>query len=45
MRKPFDVLAVGLLSTNSREFRSPIELFLAGVAQWEPHVVRLVMAA
>jgi hypothetical protein len=30
---------------SSREFRSPIELFLAGVAEWEPHVARLVLAA
>lgn len=30
---------------NSREFRSPVELFLASVAEWESDVVRLVMAA
>ncbi len=45
MRKPFDVLAEGLLSENSRELSRPIGLFLAGVASWEPHVARLVLAA
>lgn len=29
----------------SRENRSPIELFLADVASWEPHIIRLVQAA
>ncbi len=30
MRKPFDVLAEGLVSENSRDNRTAIELFLAG---------------
>jgi hypothetical protein len=30
---------------GSREFRTRLELFLAGVAAFEPHVVRLLMAA
>ncbi len=45
MRKPFEVLAEGLVSEKSREFRSPVELFLASVAEWDGDVVRLVMAA
>jgi hypothetical protein len=45
MRKPFDVLAEGLLLKNTRGDRTPIELFLAGVAGWEPYVERLLMAA
>jgi hypothetical protein len=35
----------GLVSKDSREFRGPVELFLASVAEWEGDVVRLVMAA
>ena len=31
MRKPFDVLAEGLLSENSRGDKTAIELFLAGI--------------
>jgi hypothetical protein len=31
MRKPFDVLAEGLLSEKSRGDRTPLELFLAGI--------------
>jgi hypothetical protein len=31
MRKPFDVLAEGLLVKNSRDNKTPLELFLAGV--------------
>lgn len=45
MRKPFDLLAEGLLQKDSREFRTPVELFLAGVAGWEPHVIHLLLAA
>jgi hypothetical protein len=30
---------------SSREFRGPVELFLASVAEWDGDVVRLVMAA
>ena len=33
MRKPFDVLAEGLLSENSRGDKTAIELFLAGVRE------------
>jgi hypothetical protein len=29
----------------SRGDRTPIELFLAGIASWEPHVERLLLAA
>ena len=35
VRKPFDVLAEGLLSTNSRDNKTPLELFLAGIASWD----------
>jgi len=35
MRKPFDVLAEGLLSKESRDNKTAIELFLAGVRGWE----------
>jgi hypothetical protein len=31
MRKPFDVLAEGLLLKNSRDDKTAIELFLAGI--------------
>jgi hypothetical protein len=29
----------------SREFRTRLELFLAGVAAFEPHIIRLLLAA
>ena len=35
MRKPFDVLAEGLLSENSRGDKTAIELFIAGIQGWE----------
>jgi hypothetical protein len=35
MRKPFDVLAEGLISQQSRGNKTAIELFLAGVRRWE----------
>jgi hypothetical protein len=35
MRKPFDVLAEGLLSEKSRDNRMAIELFMSGVRGWE----------
>jgi hypothetical protein len=44
-RKPFDLLAEGLLVSSSRQDRTPVELFLAGVASWEPQVQRLLLAA
>jgi len=31
MRKPFDVLAEGLVSEKSRDNKTPLELFLAGI--------------
>jgi hypothetical protein len=34
-RKPFDVLAEGLASENSRDDKTSIELFLAGIRGWE----------
>jgi hypothetical protein len=45
MRKPFGLRAKGLLKKDHREFRTPVELFLAGVAGWEPHVIHLLLAA
>ena len=35
IRKPFDVLAEGLLVSSSRDNKTPLELFLAGVRGWE----------
>jgi hypothetical protein len=40
MRKPFDVLAEGLLSENSRGDWTRLELFIAGVRGWEGHLQR-----
>jgi hypothetical protein len=42
MRKPFDVLAEGLLSKESRGDKTPLELFLAGVQGWEVEVRRFL---
>jgi len=41
MRKPFDILAEGLLVLLSGGKRTPIELFLEGVAGWEVKVCSL----
>jgi hypothetical protein len=38
MRKPFDVLAEGLLSEKSRGNWTAIELFCLGIAQWSEYV-------
>jgi len=35
MRKPFDVLAEGLVSEKSRGDKTAIELFIAGIRGWE----------
>jgi hypothetical protein len=35
MRKPFNALAEGLVSENSRGDKTAIELFIAGVRPWE----------
>jgi hypothetical protein len=35
MKRPFDILAEGRLSENSRGGWTPLELFLAGVQGWE----------
>ncbi len=42
MRKPFDVLAEGLVSENSRGDRTSIELFMAGVSGWEVGLRRVL---
>jgi len=45
MRTPFDVLAEGLISKNSRGDWMAFELFVQGVAAWDDRIKRLVMAA
>jgi hypothetical protein len=45
IRKPFDVLAEGLLVSSSRADRTPIELFCEGVGCWEAYLQRLTDAA
>lgn len=56
LAKPELMLLVSVLGTgepvlvakshkNSREFRGPVELFLASVAEWDAHVSHLVLAA
>jgi len=42
MRKPFDVLAEGLLSENSRGDKTRLELFLSGV-QGLPATIRAML--
>jgi hypothetical protein len=42
MRKPFDVLAEGLLLKNSRGDKTAIELFVAGVRGWEAGLRRFL---
>jgi hypothetical protein len=42
MRKPFDVLAEGLISKNSRGDKTAIELFTSGIRGWE-HGFRRVL--
>ena len=44
MRKPFDVLAEGLVSNNSRGDKTAIELFLAGIRAlaFQSRIVRIL---
>jgi hypothetical protein len=42
MRKPFDVLAEGLVSEKSRGDRTAIELFVASVGMWEACLHQLI---
>jgi hypothetical protein len=42
-KKPFDVLAEGLLSEKSRGDKTPLELFLAGVRVWEAGLCRVIV--
>jgi hypothetical protein len=44
-KKPFDFFVERLPLKKSRGDRTPIELFLAGVASWEPYIERLLIAA
>ena len=39
MKKPFDVLAEGLLLKNSRDGKTPVGLFASGVAVWPKTLV------
>jgi hypothetical protein len=39
-RKPFDILAEGLISEKNRGERTAIELFLAGIRGWEAGMKR-----
>jgi hypothetical protein len=41
-KKPFDVLAEGLVSEKSRGDWTPLELFVAGVRGWEGHLRKQV---
>jgi len=41
-RKPFGVLAEGLISENSRGDWTPLELFLAGIRGWEAGLRRRI---
>ena len=42
MKKPFDVLAEGLISKNSRGDKTAIELFQQGLAGWDAGLRRVV---
>jgi hypothetical protein len=42
LRKPFDVLAEGLLSEKSRGDKTAIELFVTGIRGWEAGLRRQV---
>ena len=42
MRKPFEVLADGLISENSRDDRTPLELRRFNATAWPGHLVRTV---
>jgi hypothetical protein len=42
MKKPFDVLAEGLISKNNRGDWTPLGLFLAGVRGWEASLQRIL---
>jgi len=44
-RMPVDVLAERLLSEESRDDKTPLDLFLAGVPRWDRCVERLLRAA
>jgi hypothetical protein len=45
MRKPFDVLAEGLLVQAGRGDRTWLELFITGIAELEPTVLKRIIAA
>jgi hypothetical protein len=44
MSKPFDVLAEGLVSSNRRGDKTPLELFLVGIRGSEAELRRRLMA-
>jgi len=43
MRRPFNALAEGLVSENSRGDKTAIELFLASVRGWEAGLLRILV--
>jgi hypothetical protein len=45
MRKPFDLLAEGLLRKDSRGDWTPLELFIAALWAWPASIRRLLVAA
>jgi hypothetical protein len=45
MRKPFDVLAAGLISEQSRGDKTPLELFSREVACWPTEIAGLLVAS
>jgi hypothetical protein len=42
-KKPFDVLAEGLVSEKSRGDWTPLELFVTGVRCWEAGLRRILL--
>ncbi|APZ90538.1 recombinase family protein [Fuerstiella marisgermanici] len=47
-KRPFDTLTRGIINSSRtvhREFRGPVELFLASVAEWDAHISHLILAA
>jgi hypothetical protein len=44
MKKPFDVLAEGLISKKSRGDWTPVKLFRRGAARLAPAIQRLILA-
>ena len=45
MKKPFDVLAEGLISKNDRDDKTAIELFITGMFAWDKGTMALLADA